>query len=45
VGGIISSKGIALQGIRRILYEWSANGKCVLSSALFRRVEVPLALK
>jgi hypothetical protein len=24
---------------------WSANRKCALSSALFRRVEVPLALK
>jgi hypothetical protein len=24
---------------------WSASGKCALSSALFRRVEVPLALK
>jgi hypothetical protein len=24
---------------------WSANKKCALSSALFRRVEVPLALK
>jgi hypothetical protein len=25
--------------------EWSANRKCALSSALFRRVKVPLALK
>jgi hypothetical protein len=25
--------------------EWSANKKCALSSVLFRRVEVPLALK
>jgi hypothetical protein len=25
--------------------EWSATRKCALSSALFRRVEVPLALK
>src|SRR5882724_2398548 len=29
----------------RILGEWSATRKCALSSALFRRVEVPLALK
>jgi hypothetical protein len=28
-----------------VLDELSANRKCALSSALFRRVEVPLALK
>jgi hypothetical protein len=28
-----------------VLVEWSANRKCALSSALFRRVKVPLALK
>jgi hypothetical protein len=28
-----------------VVGEWSANEKCALSSALFRRVEVPLALK
>ena len=30
---------------QEILGRWSANRKCALSSALFRRVEVPLALK
>jgi hypothetical protein len=28
-----------------VIAEWSTNRKCALSSALFRRVEVPLALK
>jgi hypothetical protein len=28
-----------------VMRGWSANKKCALSSALFRRVEVPLALK
>jgi hypothetical protein len=32
-------------GPNRSIPAWSANGKCALSRALFRRVEVPLALK
>jgi hypothetical protein len=31
--------------LRDVVSGWSANRKCVLSSALFKRVEVPLALK
>jgi hypothetical protein len=31
--------------MRDKFFDESANRKCVLSSALFRRVEVPLALK